>query len=106
MMAALGSWKCGDVGFLAEYSWEAVYVVQLLRALIGAQKIDHYPGVRAQVLGSIPDRDYGAVGQASFKLIAGVGEMVQAPSADHFIVPARYGGQDAYVQAFVFFGGC
>src|SRR3984957_13383438 len=101
-----GSLKCGCIVLLAENSREAVYVVQLLRALIGAQKIDHDPGIRAQVLCAIPYRDYGAVGQASFELIACVGEMMQAPSADHFIVPARDGGEHAYVQALVLFGGC
>src|SRR5580698_10749457 len=106
MMAGLGSWKCVYIGLLAKYSREAVYVVQLLRALIGAQKIDYYPGIRAQVLCAVPHRDYGAVGQASFEVIACVGEIMHAPSADYFVVPPRYGGEHAYVQALVLFGGC
>src|SRR5580693_8933797 len=106
MMAGLGSWKCVYIGLLAKYSREAVYVVQLLRALIGAQKIDHDPGIRAQVLCAVPHRDYGAVGQVSFEVVACVGEIMQAPAADHFVVTSRDGGQDAYVQALVFLGGC
>src|ERR1700722_2875825 len=101
-----GSLKCGCIVLLAENSREAVYVVQLLRALIGAQKIYHDPGIRAQVLCAIPYRDHGAVGEASFELIACVGKMMQAPSADHFVVPSCYGGQHAYIQALVFLGGC
>src|ERR1700722_4287933 len=58
------------------------------------------------MLCAIRYRDYRAVGEASLELIACVGEIMYAPAADHFVVPSRYGGQDAYVQALVLFGGC